>query len=510
MSVKPVCLCDGVQICGTCRKIKDDPRYAALFTDPPEKPQARKIQSVGPRLSLKLSDRPKCDHFGDLNYSCSCTNSQRDVHYCNYKDAEWTRCWQSSHTHEDPDVASCHWCLYHESKDCKPDYRVELRAALAAPDVPLTGEGRGIVQCVGGTLYTTLAYLSVVALRETGCTLPIEWWHMGRHEFDPQMYKLAQQLGVRVCDASSVPRSQPIGGWELKPFSMLHSGFTEALFLDADNVVTKDPSFLFDNPDYDKHGAIFWPDLPPKIMKKWIPAVVWNMVGLPVPRRNILAFESGQLLVNRTRSSRALALTMKLNELSSVFYKVLYGDKDTFLLGWMMAEQKYAMPAKQPEWRDLCINQHDFDGGLLFQHNAGAKHEVCKGNGHEVFIQGAALQKGWQHLRQVWHGKVWSWRDQTEEESELARGLAGRWQYRTGKDVMRLQLTEGGGIFGTGTNTARRWTFRVLKGVPTLVLVGEGHKGSEIGMTFLTPSAECWKGRWNYHDRREVSLERLA
>ena len=52
-----------------------------------------------------------------------------------------------------------------------------------------------------------------------------------------------------------------LGGWELKPYAVMHSRFREVLLLDADNVPVRDPSFLFDRPEYRDTGALFWPDI---------------------------------------------------------------------------------------------------------------------------------------------------------------------------------------------------------------------------------------------------------
>jgi hypothetical protein len=37
-----------------------------------------------------------------------------------------------------------------------------------------------------------------------------------------------------------------LGGWQLKPYSIVHCPFREVLFLDADNVPLRDPTFLFE------------------------------------------------------------------------------------------------------------------------------------------------------------------------------------------------------------------------------------------------------------------------
>jgi hypothetical protein len=208
-------------------------------------------------------------------------------------------------------------------------------------------KNRGVVQCVGGSLYFSLAFLSLSALRDTGCTLPVEWWALGRHELDPEMERLAATLGATVRYAEDVIPSlerppRRLNGWELKPFSILHSGFDEVLFLDADNNAVRDPTFLFDDPGYLETGAVLWPDIPPSKRKEWIPDVCWHMAGLP-PAPDVRACESGQLLFDKRKKRRGLEIVMHMNEWSDEWYGVLFGDKDTFVIG-LMADAYYPHP----------------------------------------------------------------------------------------------------------------------------------------------------------------------
>lgn len=42
---------------------------------------------------------------------------------------------------------------------------------------------------------------------------------------------------------------------------MARSSFSEILYLDSDNLVVRDPTFLFDSPVYKQYGIVLWPDL---------------------------------------------------------------------------------------------------------------------------------------------------------------------------------------------------------------------------------------------------------
>lgn len=266
-------------------------------------------------------------------------------------------------------------------------FRSALADRLAAPPLllPPIRETRGIVTCAGGPLYFRLVWHLLTALRGLGCRLPVEVWTLGRSEMDDTMRGLLEQLpGVTVvaldqyCQSHGIQTRKPLGGWELKAFAMRHSGFAEALFLDADQCPVIDPTLLFADISYQRTGAMLWPDLPPQNRKEWIPADAWAAVGLahnPAAR----AFESGQMLVNRQRCLAALDLAWFLNDWSDRMYQVVYGDKDTFLLAWHLAGEQYHMPPRNPRWHAPAIYQHDTQGNVVFQHACGGKDDIVAG-----------------------------------------------------------------------------------------------------------------------------------
>jgi hypothetical protein len=147
----------------------------------------------------------------------------------------------------------------------------ELKARLGAAatvDPPFPEhrfDGRGIVICAGGARLFTCAWVTIALLRrQLACTLPIEVWHLGPEEMGPPMRGLLEELGAHPIDAFEVAKRHQVerlGGWELKPYAVMHSRFREVLLLDADNVSVRDPAFLFDRPEYRDTGTLFWPDI---------------------------------------------------------------------------------------------------------------------------------------------------------------------------------------------------------------------------------------------------------
>src|SRR5579871_6091439 len=215
-------------------------------------------------------------------------------------------------------------------------------AARAEPEWPATRfAGRGIVICAGGPRLFTCAYVLIGLLRRyLGCTLPIEVWHIGPAEIGPPMRGLIEELGAEAVDALEVAKRHDIrtlGGWELKPFALMNCRFAEVLLLDADNVPVRDPGFLFDAPEYREAGTLFWPE----INRISADNPIWALCG--VEWRDMPSLESGQIVLDKARCWRALSLTHWINQRSHAFYQLLYGDKDTFLMAWLMLGTEFSL-----------------------------------------------------------------------------------------------------------------------------------------------------------------------
>lgn len=392
-----------------------------------------------------------------------------------------------------------------------------LAEAVEDPPPVNVGEGRGIVMGVGGTVYFACAYVTTSVLRKRGCTLPVEWWHLGPSEIDPNMRRLAAELDATCVDALAVAsrlerKPRILNGWELKPFSVAHSSFREVLYLDADSVPTRDPSFLFDHPEYLRHGAIFWPDLPPYDRAEWTPEVVWQNVGLE--KREEVDFESGQFMVDKGRRAKELGVTVHINDYSDWYYQFVYGDKTTFHLAWRVCGSDYAITRHSAGWTWPAIQQHDFDGEILFQHVCQGKDQLGRGaleNLRDAHLAREAAER----LRCSWHGKIWSAVDCTVEESDLMLSLAGTYVYKrtqiVGEPTREIELKADGTIGKGGAACERDWCVRAIDGVTTIVITGSAHKHTQIAMMFLTESSDgIWRGRWQAHERGPVELLRRS
>jgi len=332
----------------------------------------------------------------------------------------------------------------------------DMDAAVAALiDVvpPKDLEGRGIVISAGGPVYFPAAWVCCYVLRKLGCKLPIEIWHIGQEEMDSKMAALLESLGnLRVRDAMLEPNRPRIhGGWQNKIFATMRSKFKEVLYLDADQIPTIDPAYLFEEMEYQDKGAVFWPDRRPEGCT--IRELAFRIARLPTPAgRNLpikrpdcptdyIPFETGQFLVDKSKTHhwRTLTLALWMAERSDFWWSdgkdgripwIVYGDKDIFLLAWekiRMEMEKtaptqsfYAMPNNKPGYfgNDKTgggLLQYDFQGNVIFQHRCqppNIKWRMPPGINHDGgprFQHFALCQEALNELQANWSGSIGKW-----------------------------------------------------------------------------------------------------
>ncbi|MGO1594995.1 MAG: hypothetical protein ACTHYC_13400 [Sphingobacterium sp.] len=242
-------------------------------------------------------------------------------------------------------------------------------------------DGTGIVMCAGGLSYFTCAWVCVNNLRQMGCTLPVELWYLG-DELSDEVIMHLNALNVE-CKDFLESNSTLLSGVSLKPLAILRSRFKHVLFLDADNNCLRNPEYLFDTTQYMKYGAIFWPDF----WKTDMHNPVWKIVDSEF--YDEYEQESGQLIVNKEVCWKALNLALYFNEKSEYYYKLLFGDKDTFRFAWQALKQDYFMidtPVaccgyhEQNKFYGMTMLQYDFIGEPLFLHRNLIKWDITKPN----------------------------------------------------------------------------------------------------------------------------------
>ncbi|TMQ05914.1 MAG: hypothetical protein E6J91_39355 [Deltaproteobacteria bacterium] len=387
-------------------------------------------------------------------------------------------------------------------------YRELARTAIQAiaPYPPDRFAGRGIVICAGGRRYFACAWVCVRMLRHLGCRLPVELWYLGPYEMTSEMAALLAPLDVRCIDARAVQEERParrLGGWELKPYAILHARFEEVIFIDADNVPLIDPERLFETVEYHRHGAIFWPDFHP--LDRANP--IWDVAE--VPYRYEPSFESGQIVVDKRRCFAPLQLTMHYNEHSDYYYQLLAGDKDTFHIAWRRLLHEYAMvPWDVRALGERVMCQHGFDGERIFQHRNNAKWMLPAADNPRIdgFREEPRCLSWLAELEERWSGRI----AHPVPESPATRRLeadviaVGRFVYhRVGHDRRVIRLCPDHSIGEGGAGFEVTWQVEDdPAGEPILVIAGSMSKTC----TLARRPDGVYAGRWLIFERMPIEL----
>ncbi len=234
--------------------------------------------------------------------------------------------------------------------------------------------------CAGGVTYLTCAWVNISMLRKSGCTLPIEVWYSGMELNDEAIERLKElNVACRNCKDYS---ELNITGYMMKPFAILNSGFREVLLLDADNNCVTDPTFLFNSAEYRENNAVFWPDFGTTDRE----SPIWKITG--TDDYESIEQESGQILINKEVCWKELNLCGHFSLQREDYYKMLWGDKDTFRFSWMaMGTPFYMIPTpvglcgfNRPGtgFVGVSLVQHDFIGNILFLHRSFHKWDVTR------------------------------------------------------------------------------------------------------------------------------------
>lgn len=376
-----------------------------------------------------------------------------------------------------------------------PGLRDQILSAAAARPRPTFGDEplRGIVICAGGPVMLVNAYVLVRILRDTlHCDLPIEIWHMGRAEMPGFLSDTFTAMGCDVRDAFSTATEEdsycPCDGWQLKTHALLSTRFSQVLMLDADQVPVTDPAVVFDWPEMQNTGALFWPDL----VELSDENPVWHLVGLEP--RNVRSVESGQICIDRQQHWYALCVADEINRRAGMFYSLIYGDKDSFLLSWLMSEHNFVMVPHQPYQSEKCLYQRDMQGAPLFQHRTNCKFSL---KGRPLFPDGfkheAACEQYLEELRQFWNGLIYQppVRSPAAKRFEAAIVATGSfWLQGPDGSSLSVDLLAGHQIGNGRSHELSNWYVTDADDEVQLVLMDP----RKPAMTFAPAGSGAWQG----------------
>ncbi len=175
---------------------------------------------------------------------------------------------------------------------------------------PNQAEGQGLILC-GGTKYWPMLMLSLKMFRDVS-SLPVQIWHKGDDEPVP-----VQDLeGIPNVSVHSVwdttPRPRIVKFFEVKTHALIHCGWEQVFYLDADAYLIRDPAPLFKL--VKEAGFVYWPSYPSSGQKE-----LWKWVD--VQNNGMPNIQGGQYLIDRVKCWRELVLTYWMDQHSDYFYQ---------------------------------------------------------------------------------------------------------------------------------------------------------------------------------------------
>lgn len=249
------------------------------------------------------------------------------------------------------------------------EYRQAQRHQFA--QLGYSDTSRGIV-LTASSAYLDQATTLILELRQMGCTLPIEVWYR-KGELGSDAIQVLKEKYRILCPCIDLVAPLPVlHKFSTKIVSMYLTTFDNFLYLDADNHVLKDPTYLFDSEAFQAHQALFWPDQHP-LSPDSTSYQGWSdeqKARLPKTQQN-----SAQVMLNRSRYAPQLWKIYRLleNNLEALFPAPYnYGDKDMFHSTWVATNQSFSWiphPVKQvldPAGQVVGLLQSDPSGEPLF------------------------------------------------------------------------------------------------------------------------------------------------
>jgi hypothetical protein len=241
---------------------------------------------------------------------------------------------------------------------------------------------RGIVIAVPQK-YEDLGLQNVQKIREMNCLLPIEIWEIGNEITDDARSEFAKIKNLEFRNVDDYcENGAHWKGFQIKAFILYHTAFKEVFLCDADVVLYQNPLILFEDENYLNTGTYFFKDLEKWKFKRldnkieqFIQKVIYKkfrnakfylkrkkwLLGLLPEKKDIFPKEwayiyeshiprepvkealqeSGIVLMNKEKHKDSIQNIYDLNEHHADTYKYIWGDKETFWIGCVIADKKF-------------------------------------------------------------------------------------------------------------------------------------------------------------------------
>jgi len=223
---------------------------------------------------------------------------------------------------------------------------------------------------------------NITFLRTNNCNLPIEIWEIDKEISDCIRVQLETFLDISFKNVNTyTTNANHWKGFQIKAFILKHTQFDNVILMDADVLFFKNPEIIFKDKHYIETGTYFFKDLDswtfnldkntPNSTNKWysdkfssiyffnkrkqfiqslLPnkptnfPIEWDYIydkHIPDKQVKEALQESGVVYMNRKLHKKPIEMIYQLNDNHKETYQYIWGDKETFWLGVLMAGNKF-------------------------------------------------------------------------------------------------------------------------------------------------------------------------
>ena len=179
----------------------------------------------------------------------------------------------------------------------------------------------GIVMSAGSAMEIAEACVSISALRNRGCALPVEIFYTGKSKMvanrvQERLKSLSPEtVLIDMLRMPGMDSNMELDGRQMQAFAILHSSFVEVVWMDRRIHPMHDVRGVFDDESYLEHGSLFWQDLvtdPHRLKLSWSEQYVIEM-GIEDMGMAEREFEAGMLVVDKERCWVALQVVVYMS-----------------------------------------------------------------------------------------------------------------------------------------------------------------------------------------------------
>jgi len=245
--------------------------------------------------------------------------------------------------------------------------------------------------------YENICLSNIQKIRDYGCSCLIEIWEAGveiSSSVRDELSKINNVQFKNVADYCDNPHFWK--GFQIKVFALYYTQIEECIIIDADVTFFKNPEIIWKDENYIRTGTYFFRDLDKwqftelsnfvseqenkfsslifylkrrMFIRKLIPIKTnifpseWNYIYEDETPNNVKEAyqESGVVFINKKIHKLSIEYIYQLNEYYPQTYQYVWGDKETFWIGCVMAGNEFYMNPSPSFLHENCLT-HMYNG----------------------------------------------------------------------------------------------------------------------------------------------------